>query len=45
MDEGLKEQVTPAGRPEQLKLTGELKPFTGVTVRTIVPWVPGLIER
>jgi hypothetical protein len=27
----LKEQLTPAGRPEQAKLTAALKPFAGVT--------------
>jgi len=30
---GLNEQVAPLGSPEQVKLTNELKPFCGVTVR------------
>ena len=34
---GLKEQVTPEGKPEQAKLTAELKPFIGVTVTIEVP--------
>ncbi len=41
---GLNEQVAPAGRPEQAKLTVELKPFCGVTVRVTVPLVSAVSE-
>lgn len=41
---GLKEQVTPLGTPEQEKPTAELKPFSGVTVRVLVPWLAGAME-
>ena len=34
---GLNKQVVFAGNPEQAKLTVELKPFCGVTVRVVVP--------
>jgi hypothetical protein len=34
---GLKAQVVPVGRPEQLKLTAELNPPAGVTVIVTVP--------
>jgi hypothetical protein len=37
---GLKEAVTPLGRPEAEKLTLLLKPFCGVTVIVLVPLVP-----
>ena len=37
---GLKKQVTPLGSPEHAKLTAELKPFWGVTVRVTAPWPP-----
>jgi hypothetical protein len=37
---GLKEAVTPLGRPEADKLTLLLKPFCGVTVMLLVPLVP-----
>lgn len=37
---GLKEQVTPEGKPEQAELTVELKPFSGVTVTVAVPLPP-----
>ena len=37
---GLKLHVTPAGYPEQLNLTAELKPLYGATVSVIVPWLP-----
>jgi hypothetical protein len=37
---GLKEAVTPLGRPEADKLTLLLKPFCGVTVIVLVPLVP-----
>jgi len=39
---GAKEQVAVAGSPEQAKLTAELKPFCGVTVRVTDPWLPEL---
>jgi hypothetical protein len=39
---GLKEQVAPTGRPEQAKLTTELKPYCGVTVNVTVPSPPEL---
>lgn len=34
---GLNEQGAPLGSPEQVKLTAELKPFCGVTVRVTGP--------
>jgi hypothetical protein len=34
--DGVNEQVSPEGRPEQLKLTAWLNPFCGVTVRVKV---------
>jgi hypothetical protein len=37
---GLNEQVAFAGNPEQTKLTAELKPFCGVTVRVTLPCPP-----
>jgi hypothetical protein len=37
---GLKEAVTPLGRPEADKLTLPVKPFCGVTVIVLVPMVP-----
>jgi hypothetical protein len=37
---GLKEAVTPFGRPEADKLTLPLKPFCGVTVMVLVPLAP-----
>ena len=39
---GLKEQVAPAGSPEHAKLIAELKPYSGVAVSVMVPWVPAL---
>ncbi len=33
-------QVAPAGKPEQLKVTGPLKPLLGVTVTVVVALVP-----
>jgi hypothetical protein len=42
---GLKEQVAPAGTPEQAKLTAELKPYSGVTVSVTVPGAPDLTVR
>jgi len=40
---GLKLQVAPLGRPEQLKVTVELKPLNGVTVSVVVPLCPAWI--
>lgn len=37
---GLKEGVTPLGRPEADKVTLLLKPFSGVTVMVLVPLPP-----
>jgi len=37
---GLKDAVTPLGRPEADKLTLLLKPFCGVTVMVLVPFAP-----
>ena len=37
---GLKEAVTPLGKPEADNLTLALKPFCGVTVIVLVPLVP-----
>jgi hypothetical protein len=37
---GLKEAVTPLGRPEADKLTLPVKPFCGVTVIVLVPLLP-----
>jgi hypothetical protein len=42
---GLKEAVTPLGRPEADKLTLPLKPFCGVTVMVLVPLVPCIMLR
>jgi len=37
---GLNEHVASAGNPEQAKLTADLKPFCGVTVRVTIPRPP-----
>lgn len=37
---GLKDAVTPLGKPEADKLTLPLKPFCGVTVTVLVPFAP-----
>jgi len=42
---GLKEAVTPVGRPEADKLTLPLKPFCGVTVIVLVPVAPCVMVR
>lgn len=42
---GLKEQVAPAGNPEQAKLTAELKPYWGVTESVTVPEAPDLTVK
>jgi hypothetical protein len=39
-DAGLNEHDAPAGRPEQVKLTVELKPFCGANVSATDPWPP-----
>ena len=38
---GLKDGLTPLGKPEAAKLTLPLKPFTGLTVMVAVPEAPG----
>ena len=35
-----KEHVAPLGRPEHAKVTGELNPFSGVTVSISAAWPP-----
>ena len=45
IDIGLKLQLDSAGRALQEKLTIELKPFSGVTVKTACPLCPALIVR
>ena len=42
---GLKAHDAPAGRPEQPKVTAELKPFWGVMVREVVAWPPEVVVR
>src|SRR6267143_5170602 len=42
---GLKDAVTPLGRPEADKLTLPLKPFCGVTVMVLVPLAPCTIFK
>ena len=42
---GLKEAVTPLGRPEADKLTLPLKPFCGVMVTVLVQLAPCIIVR
>ena len=37
---GVKEQLAPAGKPEQLKLTVPVKPLLGVTMMVVVVVVP-----
>ena len=38
--EGLKDAVTPAGRPLAVRATDPLKPLSGLTVIVLVPAVP-----
>lgn len=38
--DGLNEHEAPVGSPEQAKLTEELKPFCGVTVKVVVTCPP-----
>ena len=40
--DGEKMHVAPAGSPEQLKETVELKPFAGVTEIEVVPYCPAV---
>lgn len=40
--DGLKLQVAPVGSPLHAKLTGELKPFTGVTVMVVCAVEPAV---
>jgi hypothetical protein len=42
---GLKVAVTPLGRPEAERLTPLLKPFSGLTVIALVPFVPWVTLR
>jgi len=42
---GLNDAVTPLGRPDADKLTLPLKPFCGVTVMLLVPFVPWITLR
>jgi hypothetical protein len=42
---GLKEAVTPAGKPEADKLTLPVKPFCGATVTVLVPLAPCMMLR
>jgi hypothetical protein len=44
-DEGLKLHVASEGSPLQVKLTCELNPFNGVTVKVAVPLCPATIVR
>nr|WP_239461407.1 hypothetical protein [Occallatibacter savannae] len=41
--DGLNAQEAPFGKPLQIKLTVELNPFSGVTLRVTLPLPPGLI--
>ncbi len=41
---GLKDAVTPAGRPDAASVTVPLKPFCGLTVMVLVPVVPGAMD-
>ena len=38
---GLNAAVTPLGKPEAERLTLPLKPFNGVMLIVLVPWLPG----
>jgi len=42
---GLKDALTPLGRPEDDRLTLPLKPFCGVTVTVLVPLAPRVIVK
>jgi hypothetical protein len=42
---GLKDAVTPLGRPEADRLTAPVKPFEGVTAMLLVPWLPCAMLR
>ena len=42
---GLNAAVTPLGRPEAERVTLPLKPFAGVMVIVLVPWLPcGMVK-
>ena len=42
---GLNVHDAPDGKPEQAKLTGELKPFCGNTITFTLPWPPELMVK
>jgi len=42
---GLKAAVTPEGKPPIVRFTAPVKPFTGVTVMVLDPWVPCMTLR
>lgn len=42
---GLKDAVTPLGRPDADKLTFPVKPFSGVTVMVVAPLAPCVIVK
>ena len=42
---GLKDAVTPFGRPEADRLTAPLKPFAGLIVTLLLPWLPCAMLR
>jgi len=42
-EDGTKLHVAPEGSPLQAKLTCELNPFTGVTVKVVVPLCPATL--
>lgn len=44
-EDGLKPQAASAGSPLHAKLTAELNPFCGVTVKVAVPLCPAAIVR
>ena len=41
---GLNDAVTPVGRPDAVRFTVPLKPFSGLMVMVLVPVVPGAME-
>jgi len=42
---GLKPQAAPKGKPLQARVTGELNPFSGVTVNVAIPLFPATMVR
>lgn len=42
---GVKVQAEPAGNDGHVKVIGELKPLSGVTVRTVLPFCPGKTDK